>query len=245
MSFEPRIYRRSVDPAGLTCFEVVVKETDVLVCAERDLGDLAEDLVHRARWDLESYITSHPRFAESYVPVQVEESAPPIVQQMAQAAWRANVGPMAAVAGAVAEFVARGVAELSPNVIVENGGDIYLMGDGERTVALWAGRPGVDLIGLRIPAGMQPVAVCTSSATVGPSVSLGSAEAVTALAHDGALADAVVTALANMVHGPEDIPKAIEAAKLMRGVFGVLVAVNGHVGAWGNVHLVPLEQPVQ
>ncbi len=245
MSFEPRIYRRAVDPAGLTCFEVAVKETDVLVCAEFDLRDLAEDLVHRARWDLESYIVGHPRFAESYVPVQVELDAPPIVQQMARAAWRANVGPMAAVAGAIAEYTARGLSERSPNVIVENGGDIYLMGDAERVVALWAGRPGVDLIGLRIPAGMQPVAVCTSSATVGPSVSFGSAEAVTALAHDGALADAVVTALANTIHDADDIPKAIEAAKLVPGVFGVLATVDGHVGAWGSVHLVPLEHAVQ
>lgn len=245
MSFEPRLYRRSVDPAGLTCFEVAIKETDLLVCAELDLTDLAEDLASRARWDLETYIATHPRFAESYAPVQVEDTAPPIVQQMARAAWRANVGPMAAVAGAVAEYVARGLSERSPNVIVENGGDIYLMGTAERTVALWAGRPGVDLIGLRIPSGMQPVAVCTSSATVGPSVSFGSAEAVTALAHDGALADAVVTALANVVHGPDDIERAIEAAKLVAGVFGVLVTVEGHVGAWGNVHLVPLERPVQ
>jgi len=152
---------------------------------------------------------------------------------------------MAAVAGAVAEYVARGISEQSPNVIVENGGDIYLMGEHERTVALWADRPGVDLIGLRIPPGMQPVAVCTSSATVGPSVSFGSAEAVTALAHDGALADAAVTALANTVHGADDIERAIDAAKLVPGVFGVLVTVEGHVGAWGNIHLVALEQPVQ
>lgn len=245
MDYEPRLYRRSVDPVGLTCFEVTVKETDLLVCAERELVDSAEDLVHRVRWDLETYIASHPRFAESYVPVEVEDDSPAIVRQMAVAARRANVGPMAAVAGAVAEYVAKGLAELSRNVIVENGGDIYVAGDTERVVALWAGRPGVDLIGLRIAAEMQPLAVCTSSATVGPSVSFGSAEAVTALAHDGALADAVVTALANTVHGEDDIPSALEAAKRLPGVLGVLVSVAGHVGAWGNIHLVALEQPVQ
>jgi ApbE superfamily uncharacterized protein (UPF0280 family) len=155
------------------------------------------------------------------------------------------VGPMASVAGAVAEYVAKGLAEHSANVIVENGGDVYLLGDRERVVALWADQPGVDLIGLKIPAGMQPVAVCTSSAKVGPSVSFGSADAVTAIAHDGALADAVVTALANTVHDAEDIPRAVEAAKRVPGVFGVLITIEGHVGAWGNIHLVPLERPVQ
>ena len=245
MSYEQRTYRRSMEPSGLTCFEVRAKESDLYVCAERDLSDEAEDLLLRVRWDLESYVAKHPRFAESYVPVQVEVDAPAIVQQMARAAWRANVGPMAAVAGAVAEYVARGLAEQSGNVIVENGGDVYLVGDRERVVALWADQPGVDLIGLRIPAGMQPVAVCTSSAKVGPSLSFGSADAVTAIAHDGALADAVVTALANTVHSAEDIPRAVEAAQLVPGVFGVLATVEGHVGAWGNIHLVPLERPVQ
>jgi len=245
MSYEQRTYRRSMEPSGLTCFGVRARESDLYVCAERDLSDEAEDLLLRVRWDLESYVAKHPRFAESYVPVQVEVDAPAIVQQMARAAWRANVGPMAAVAGAVAEYVARGLAEYSGNVIVENGGDVYLVGDRERVVALWADQPGVDLIGLRIPAGMQPVAVCTSSAKVGPSLSFGSADAVTAIAHDGALADAVVTALANTVHSAEDIPRAVEAAQLVPGVFGVLATVEGHVGAWGNIHLVPLERPVQ
>lgn len=245
MTYEPRLYRRAVDPEGLVCFQVVVAESDLAICAAEDLSDLAEDLVIRSRWDLENYIATHPRFAESYVPVQVETDAPAIVQQMARAAWRSNVGPMAAVAGAVAEYVARGLAERTPDVIVENGGDIYLIGEHERVVALWANRPGMDRIGLKIPAGMQPVAVCTSSGTVGHSESLGSADAVTALAHDGALADAVVTALANRVHGPDDIPKAIEAAQNVPGVFGVLVTIDGHVGAWGNVRLTPLERPVQ
>jgi ApbE superfamily uncharacterized protein (UPF0280 family) len=245
MTYEQRTYRRSMEPFGLTCFEVRVKESDLYVCAERELTGVAEDLLCTVRWDLESYIATHPRFAESYAPVQVETDAPAIIQQMARAAWRANVGPMASVAGAVAEYVAKGLAEHSANVIVENGGDVYLLGDRERVVALWADQPGVDLIGLKIPAGMQPVAVCTSSAKVGPSVSFGSADAVTAIAHDGALADAVVTALANTVHDAEDIPRAVEAAKRVPGVFGVLITIEGHVGAWGNIHLVPLERPVQ
>ena len=245
MSYEPRIYRRAADPTGLVCFEVVIAETDLQICANRDLSDLAEDLVVRSRWDIESYLVTHPRFAESYVPVQVETDAPAIIQQMARGAWRANVGPMAAVAGVIAEFVARGLAAESPDVIVENGGDIYLMGEQDRIIALWAGRTGADRIGLRVPASMQPVAVCTSSGKVGHSVSFGLADSVTTLAHDAALADAVATGLANRVHGPDDIPKAIEAARNLPGVLGVLATVEGHMGAWGRVHLVPLEQPVQ
>lgn len=245
MAYERRDYRRSMNPSGLTCFAVTVRESDLFICAERDLTDLAEDLLVRVRWDIEDYIATHPRFAESYAPIEVEPDAPAVVRQMALAAWRSNVGPMAAVAGAVAEYVARGLAEHSANVIVENGGDIYLTGDEERLVALWADQPGIDRIGLKVPASMQPVAVCTSSAKVGPSVSFGSADAVTALSHDGALADAVVTALANTVHDSDDIPRAIEAAKLVPGMLGVVVTIGGHIGAWGGIHMVPLERAVQ
>ncbi len=92
---------------------------------------------------------------------------------MAAAAYVAGVGPMAAVAGAVAEAVARVLEPLSPEVSVENGGDIFVMGARERVVGLWAGEDGVTGIGLALPAEMLPVAVATSSGTIGPSVSLG------------------------------------------------------------------------
>lgn len=237
MVYEPRTYRRTVAPEGLVCFEVAIKETDLQICAQRDLTDLAEDLVVRARWDLEEFIKFHPYFEESYVPVDVFE-APPIVKRMADAAKVANVGPMAAVAGAVAEYVARGLAEESPEVIVENGGDIYIMGERERTIALYAGARGVEHVGLRIPPGLLPVAVCTSSGTVGPSVSLGEADAVTVLARNGALADAFATTLGNRVHGPDDIAEVVELGRHVTGILGVLVTIDGHLGAWGNIHLV-------
>jgi len=241
MPYEPRTYRQTVDPEGLTCFEVTIKETDLLVCAQRDLTDLAEDLIARARWELEEFIRTHPYYRDSYTPVELPEAVPEIVQRMADASKVANVGPMAAVAGAIAEHVARGLAKESPEVIVENGGDIYLMGETDRVIALWAGEQGVSNVGLRVPAGLMPLAVCTSSGRIGHSTSLGDSDAVTVLARNGALADAVATALANRVREPDDIQAAIQAARGILGILGVLATVDGHVGAWGNVHLVALD----
>lgn len=240
--YEPRIYRHAVAPEGLTCFEVVIRETDLHVCAQGDLTDAAEDLVVKARWELEEFIRAHPYFRETLTPLDVPETAPEIVRRMALAAQAARVGPMAAVAGAIAESVARGLSERSPEVIVENGGDVYLMGSTDRTVALWAGEEGVNGIGIRVPGGLMPVAVCTSSGTIGHSTSFGRADAVTVLARNAALADAVATALANQVREPEDIDRAIEAARGVLGVLGVLVTVKGSLGAWGNVRLVALDQ---
>ena len=242
MSYEPRTYRRTAKPEGLVCFGVTIKETDLQVCAAEDLTDLAEDLVVRARWELEGFIRSHPYFAETLTPIDVPESAPELVRRMAEAGRIARVGPMAAVAGAIAEYVARGLAEVSPQVVVENGGDIYLIGTEERTVALWAGDSGVQGVGLTVRGGLQPVAVCTSSGRVGHSESFGAADAVTVLARNGALADAVATALANRVRVPEDVERAVEAARHIHGILGVLATVEGHLGAWGNVHLVSLAE---
>ncbi|HEX9094221.1 MAG TPA: UPF0280 family protein [Coriobacteriia bacterium] len=243
MVFEPRTYRRSVDPAGLVTFEVVVRETDLLVSAQRDLTAEATALATSARDDLESFISSHRRFAESFVPFDVPCDAPRIVSEMADAASRAGVGPMAAVAGAIAEHVARGLAEYSDEVIVENGGDIFMLGASDRTVALHAGQSALsERVGIVLPAKLMPVAVCTSSATVGPSVSLGSADAACVIARSGAVADAVASALGNRVHSPEDVPRAIEAAKGIEGVLGLVVIAGETLGAWGAARLVALER---
>lgn len=241
MTFEPRTYRRRVAPAGLVTFEVVVRETDLQIAAVRDLTREATAIVEQARAELDGYITHHRRFVESFAPFEVDVEAPPIVRAMAAAASIAGVGPMAAVAGAVAERVARGLAAYSAEVVVENGGDVYMIGSTERVVALHAGSsPVSDRVGIVLAAGLMPVAVCTSSATVGPSVSLGRADAACVIAHDGALADAVASALGNRVHSGADVQRAIDAVKGLDGVLGLVVVVGETLGAWGVAHLVSM-----
>jgi ApbE superfamily uncharacterized protein (UPF0280 family) len=242
MAFEPRTYRRTVDPGGLATFEVVELETDVHIAAQRDLSGEAAGLVREARADLEAYIARHPRFRESFVPVAVEDDAPAIVRAMAAAADAAAVGPMAAVAGALAEFVGAGLSSQSREVIVENGGDVWLGGGTERVVAVHAGSsPLSGRVGILVPAELMPCAVCTSSATVGPSVSLGRADAACVVATSGALADAVASALGNRVHSPEDIERAMAAVRDIPGVLGLAVVIGESLGAWGRARLVPIQ----
>lgn len=237
MVFEPRSYRKAVAPEGLVCFEVVYKETDLQICAETELSSQAREAIVRARHDIETYIASYPRFAESYSPVDVDADAPQIVADMARAGHTASVGPMAAVAGAIAEYVARALAAHSDEVIVENGGDVFVLGRVQRTLALWAGDDGVRGVGLVVSPEMMPVAVCTSSGRVGHSTSFGAADAVTVLAADAALADAVATALANRIRRPEDVDLALHSAQAIKGVLGVVATANGRIGAWGAVRL--------
>lgn len=244
MSYEPREYRRAMRPEGLVGFRVVVGESDLFIHAERDLTQAALTVIRDLRADLETYLRAHPRFGESFVPVPVEASAPRIVADMAKAAEAAGVGPMAGVAGAFAEGVARALEPLSAEVIVENGGDVYLMGARERVVGLWAGRD-APRVALRIAARSLPCAVATSSGTIGPSISLGRADAATVIAGNGALADAVASVVGNRIHGPSDLEDALAAGRAVAGVTGIVSLVEGHVAAWGEVELVPLKETIQ
>lgn len=242
MAYEPRTYRRTIEPSGLVCFQVVVAETDLQICAERDLSQAAEWLVREVRSEIEAYISTHPRFAEAYAPHPVEPGSPGVIGRMAYAGSVAGVGPMAAVAGAVAEHVARGLAVHSSEVIVENGGDIFILGRQRRTVALATSAQAPARLALEIEAAVLPCAIATSSGTLGHSTSFGAADAVTVIAADGALADAVATALANRIREPGDISGAIEVARQVAGVLGVLASVGETVGAWGAVRLAPLAE---
>ena len=149
--FEERTYRDLVKTDDLVKFEVIVKETDLLVRAERDLSKEARESVLRYRHQLETYIAMNPEFQTSLIPVKDDPHVPEIIQEMIRTSQLAHVGPMAAVAGAMAEMVSKDLLKLSKEVIVENGGDIYLATSKERTVGIYAGHSPLSLkIGILI-----------------------------------------------------------------------------------------------
>lgn len=236
-----RAYRGVMEPAGLTCYEVAIGESDLYVCTRGDLTQRARDSLASHRKELESYLEKHLSFGTSFRPVPVAGDAPEIVVEMARAAEIFDVGPMASVAGAIAQHVGMGLLESSPEVIVENGGDIFLAGGGRRSVRIFAGSSS-PLVHVTIDdgaaeSGAQGVGLCTSSATVGPSISLGEADAVTVLAGTATLADAAASAIGNMVRCADDMEDALEKASGYTDILGVVIVAGGSVGAWGAVEL--------
>ncbi len=226
---------------GLTSFQVKIHETDLMILAQRELRQVVTEIVLHERRQLEHYIASHPGFLESLSPWPEDPLAPRIVKEMIQAGARVNVGPMAAVAGAIAGAVGQALLDHSPEVIVENGGDIYLKISQPATVALYAGHSPLSMkIGILIAAAMTPLGVCTSSGTVGHSLSLGRADAACVLAADTALADAAATALGNRVKVPADIPAALEWLSDTPDILGGVVIAGDKLGAWGELELRPL-----
>jgi uncharacterized protein len=222
---------------------VAVKETDLAIYAERNLEKEALDSVLRHRGYLEAYIERYPEFAEILTPWRSPGPAAEIVRDMANASALAGVGPMAAVAGAVAERVGRDLLAYSSEVVVENGGDVFIKTSRPATVGIFAGNSPLSLkIGVRIDTGGKPAGVCTSSGTVGHSLSKGRADAVCVIAESCALADAVATAAGNLVSSPSDIAQGVEAAKRIQGVRAVVVIVKDRIGAWGDVELASLRE---
>jgi len=238
---EPRTYRTRMARPGLTGFRVAVKETDLWVLADRDYTLEVQELVIQERHQLEAYIAKNPAFLTSLAPWPPDPFAPPVVREMVEAAAAAGVGPMAAVAGALAARVGRGLVLLGPEVIVENGGDIFLAITQPATVALWAGKSALSRrVGLKLDPSLSPLGVCTSSGTVGHSLSFGRADAACVLAPSPALADAAATALGNRIQGPDTIAPALEWVGTLPEILGAVVIVGEKLGAWGRVELVPL-----
>jgi hypothetical protein len=214
------------------------QESDLYIRANANLKRKAERLVIKYRTQLEKYIERHPNFLTSLEPVSVPSSAPRIVRQMAESGEQAKVGPWSAVAGAIAEFVGQDLLAFTPEVIIENGGDIYIKSLKKRVVGIYAGKsPLTGKIGIEIEPDETPIGVSTSSGTVGHSLSFGKADAVTVVANSAILSDAAATAICNLIQQPSGIAKGIEFARSIKGLKGILIIIGENVGLWGHVKI--------
>jgi len=223
--------------------QVAIGETDLHIQVPAGtaplagLRSVAEGAVRGARQAITTEGLLRPLFLTSLVSLEPRPSAPAVVVAMYRAAADAGVGPMAAVAGAIAEHVGRVLLEHLEEAIVENGGDVFLSTCHERVLAVHAGRSALSgRLGVVVPAG-QALGVCTSSGTVGPSYSAGRADAALIAAGDAAHADAMASALGNRVHGPQDAGPAVEWAVSVAGVRQALVIVGDTLAVAGELEI--------
>jgi hypothetical protein len=217
------------------------KETNLQIkCDDARAIDTVIDASLRARSEVERYVLAHPEFRWSLEPVKLEGKHPRVIELMLRAGELAEVGPFAAVAGAISQVAAEAALNAgAKNVLVENGGDITIIGARDFRVGVFAGdAKGSGKIGFLVRAGELPIGICTSSGTVGHSLSFGDADAVVAVAHEASIADAAATSIANEVKG-EDIKSSIEQglsrAKCIREIRGCLIARGDCIGTWGEL----------
>jgi ApbE superfamily uncharacterized protein (UPF0280 family) len=209
----------------------------VNVLSDKNLKAFAAEELRRLYTQVEDYIRKDPFYGVSYEPVKVDAKAQDIVKSMASSSERAEVGPMAAVAGAIAEFLGQALLRSGAReVVVENGGDIYLKLVKEKKVGVHAGESAFsNKLAFKVKPEETPLGICTSAATVGHSVSLGEADAVVAVSKSTPLADAAATAIANEVKGREGVKKAIKKAREIKGLCGVLIIKGDELATWGEL----------
>jgi len=202
--------------------------------------NFVEDRIRAYRFDIENYIDRDRRFLTALKPLPVELNAPEIVKEMSANARKANVGPMATVAGAIAEFLGRDLLkEGYREVIVENGGDIFLKITKVRAVGIYAGRSRLlSKLCLRVRPKDTPLGICTSSGTIGHSLSFGSADSVVILSKSVSLADAVATATGNLINSRKDLQRALDFARSIKGILGAVIIFRNNLATWGRIEFV-------
>lgn len=238
MEYRERTYRHKIHSRQLVSYRVAVRETDLFISSDKDLSSLSRTAILRHRRFIETYIALHPDFLTSLASLGEDDLAPPIVRAMLNAGSLAGVGPMAAVAGAIAQFVGHDLLDQTRNVIVENGGDIFMKTDTSLRVGIFAGTsPLSNKITLIVNPDEMPLGICTSSSTVGQSLSFGKADAVCVKAESAAIADAAATAVGNRARKREDIEEALEYGKSIPGVLGIVIIMGDCLGVTGNIEL--------
>ena len=241
--YQRRFYRNWIRAKDLYLTRVTVKETDLQILTDRPIDkDFVKARVNTYRRQIESYIAKDRRFLTSLKPIEVELNAPPIVKDMVSRAKSANVGPMAAVAGAVAQYIGKDILKKgTQEVIIENGGDIFLKIKKSRDIGIYAGKSKLSgKLSLRINPKHTPLGVATSSGTVGHSLNFGNADAVVIVAKDAILADSVATAASNLVKTREDFVKAVDFAKKISGIVGLVIIMKDNLATWGKIELLSM-----
>ncbi|MFC1512510.1 UPF0280 family protein [bacterium] len=237
--YEPRAYRKNLLSSDLIPFEIRVKDTDFYVLSKKDNREKIRDLIIFYRTQIENYIRKEPFFKVTFKPVETTKDAPHIIRSMAESSRMVNVGPMAAIAGAVAEFVGKEIVrQEKSDVIIENGGDLFLFTTKERKVGiLTKNKFFKDKLYIKVLPHDTPLGICTSSGKIGHSISLGKSDTVTIVSASVTLADALATAACNLIKGPQDIQKALTFIKSVPMIKGAVIICDNKIGACGNIEI--------
>ena len=231
-----RSYRDRIKSPDLLSFQVKEKESDLLVQTSVPLKKEALASLRYYRRILENYIKENPIFAATLTPYPCDNNAHHMIKEMINKSACCQVGPMASVAGCIAQYVGQELLTHTDEVIVENGGDIYIKSSSMKRVIIYAGSsPLSNKLYLKIDSQERGMGVCTSSGTVGPSFSRGRADAVTVLSYSATLADTAATAIGNIIQTKEDISEGLNLAEQIDGILGTVIIKDDKIGMWGEI----------
>lgn len=245
MIFEPRTYRNSFSKERFRSFVVTYKDSDLWIGIDpasykEEMAEVALEKLKSIRDELEAYVAQDAFFKKSLKPYEVQENAPEMAKQMATAAGKAGVGPMAAVAGMFSELIGKTLLEnfSITELVVENGGDIYLKLQNSLIISIFAGEsPLSGMVGLEVLAEQTPLGICTSSGTVGPSRSFGKADAVMIACRETPLADAFATGFGNLIKKPTDVEKVLKRTERHEEIISAVLICEDQIGIRGEFEM--------
>jgi len=227
-------------------FEVMHLETDLWIGItpgyySDKLKNFALNQLICLRDEFDLYIKKNPEFLTSLIPLEFDKYGPGFIKKMMSAAKKTEIGPMSGVAGVFAEYVGTKLKKTFniPEIMVENGGDLYLDFNQDITLSIFAGNsPLSQKTGIRIPKEFSPLGVCTSSGTVGHSTSFGKADAVMIACKEIALADSFATAFCNKIQSENDIQPILKETEMYDEILSCIIIVNEKIGVRGDFEMI-------
>ncbi len=232
--YEERFYRAQI--SSRFRLEISFRESDLLISTDRKIDkERAEEILKKYYRQIEEYVKENPRFLTSLSPLPEDEKAPPIIRSMLESSQVTGIGPFSAVAGAIAQYTGQEILGFCSEIIVENGGDIFLKINTDKTLGVYPGkRFGVENITLRIKKRDQAFGIASSSGVIGPSLNFGAADLVSVIAEDAVSADGFATALSNRIKQRGDVDKVLAEVKESSLLEGLLIVFGREIFLWGD-----------
>lgn len=237
LNYQERSYRLFHKP-GFN-LELSYRESDIYLSCNKPVDEVkVKDLVKKYYSEVEEYAMCHPQFFASLSPLAVDENAAPIIKDMLGASGLSGIGPFSAVAGAIAWYVGKEILTYCGEVILENGGDLFLKTKEDKRIGLYAGKDfEKGFITIKVKGRDYPFGIASSSSKIGPSLNFGRADLVTVIASTSILADTFATAFSNKIKKPQDVKKIIEEAKKCSFIEGIAVVFENKITLWGALEL--------
>lgn len=247
--------------------QIIIEETDLLITLTNEVNkeeiiNFCTKEIQEQRNILKFWINLYPEIKDSLDPIPAPKNAPLQISAMCEASKYAHVGPFASVAGTIAQYIATKLyaylreKKCCPDIIVENGGDIYAYSSKERHIGIMTNPKEKCMLGIKLTKEQFPLAICASSATIGHSLSFGQGDLALILAKNASLADALATRYSNLLQNKQDINSILAQAKkdhriqitdnpftetkTKNGLNGVFLQIDETIGAWGEIELIAL-----
>ena len=235
--YEERFYRNKI----LSKFKIEVsfKESDLLICSDKEIPkEKAQGILVKYYEQIEEYVMKNPLFLRSLSPLEIDQAAPPIIKEMLETSKVTGIGPFSSVAGAVAQYVGGELLDYCQELIIENGGDIFLKINQDKIIEVYLGQEfKINNFNLKIKKRSQAFGVASSSSSLGHSLNFGKADLVSVVAKNTIIADGFATAISNRIKKIENVDKILAEAKDKLPIEGLLVAFGEKIFLWGDLEI--------